>query len=164
MQANRGDLFRLFGTRCFLRRWAEKEFFECPFHCRVNCFSSRLYFRPQSFSREGAVGDQRAVARRVACQGRQRAALRALGPASGGAPAVNGVTGAANVGGLNNSGNDPSGLGNAPAAFRGPGTNAAGTANSSGSTSGTSGGAPLGSSTVGTAGNPAGGRSSWRAH
>jgi hypothetical protein len=37
-----------------------------------------------------------------------------------------------------------------------PGTNSAGTANSSGSTS-SAGGAPRGSTTVGTAGNPAGG-------
>jgi hypothetical protein len=48
---------------------------------------------------------------------------------------VSGVpSGPANVGGLNNSGNDPSGAGNsAKAASPPPGTNSAGTANSSGS-------------------------------
>jgi hypothetical protein len=67
------------------------------------------------------------------------------------------VTGPGNVGGLNNSGNDPSGAGNAAAkASNTPGTNSAGTANSSGSTS-AAGGAPRGSTTVATAGNPAGG-------
>jgi hypothetical protein len=72
-----------------------------------------------------------------------------------------GVTGPGNVGGLNNSGNDPSGTGNAAKAPDTPGTNSAGTANSSGSTS-TAGGAPLGSTTVGTAGNPAGGATGGR--
>jgi hypothetical protein len=42
-----------------------------------------------------------------------------------------------------------------------PGTNSAGTANSSGSTS-SGGGAPTGSTTVGTAGNPAGGATGGR--
>jgi hypothetical protein len=47
-------------------------------------------------------------------------------------------SGPANVGGLNNSINDPSGAGNAPkvASPPSPGTNSAGTANSSGVTSG----------------------------
>ena len=66
------------------------------------------------------------------------------------------VAGPGNVGGLNNSGNDPSGAGNAAKASNTPGTNSAGTATSSGSTS-TAGGAPRGSTTVGTGGNPAGG-------
>ena len=65
------------------------------------------------------------------------------------------MTGPGNVGGLNNSGNDPSGAGNAAKAPNTSGTNSAGTANSSGSAS--TGGAPRGSTTVGTAGNPAGG-------
>jgi hypothetical protein len=44
-------------------------------------------------------------------------------------------SGPANIGGLNNSGNDPSGVGNSAkvAVPPGPGTNSAGTANSSGS-------------------------------
>jgi hypothetical protein len=78
------------------------------------------------------------------------------GSAGAGTAAVNGVTGPANVGGLNNSGNDPSGAGNVAKGLNTPGTNSAGTANSSGSTS-AAGGAPQGSTTVGTAGNPAGG-------
>jgi hypothetical protein len=78
------------------------------------------------------------------------------GSAGGGTAAISGVTGPANVGGLNNSGNDPSGVGNAPrATSNAPGTNSAGTADSAGSTSNA--GAPMGSTTVGTAGNPAGG-------
>jgi hypothetical protein len=78
------------------------------------------------------------------------------GSAGAGTTTTSGVTGPANVGGLNNSGNDPSGAGNAARAANTPGTNSAGTANSSGSTS-AAGGAPMGSTTVGTAGNPAGG-------
>jgi hypothetical protein len=70
------------------------------------------------------------------------------------------VTGSANVGGPNNSGNDPSGAGNAAKTANTPGTNSAGTANSAGSTSG--GGAPIGSTTVGTSGNPAGGATGGR--
>jgi hypothetical protein len=72
--------------------------------------------------------------------------------------------GPANAGGLNNSGNDPSGAGNSAKSpdapgMRTPGTNAAGTANSSGSSvSNTA--ASRGSTTVGTAGNRAGGTSS----
>jgi hypothetical protein len=85
------------------------------------------------------------------------------GSAGAGASAVNGVTGPGNVGGLNNSGNDPSGAGNGARALNNtPGTNGAGTANSSGSTSGSSGGAPRGSTTVGLAGNPAGGATGGR--
>jgi hypothetical protein len=72
--------------------------------------------------------------------------------------------GPANAGGLNNSGNDPSGAGNSAKSpdapgMRTPGTNAAGTANSSGPSSGNT-AAPQGSTTVGTAGNRAGGTSS----
>jgi hypothetical protein len=48
-----------------------------------------------------------------------------------GTAAVSRVTGPGNVGGLNNSGNDPSGAGNAAKAPNTPGTNSAGTANSS---------------------------------
>ena len=66
-----------------------------------------------------------------------------------------------NVGSLNNSGNEPSGAGNAAKAINTPGTNSAGTANSSGSTS-SPGGAPTGSTTVGTADNPAGGATGGR--
>jgi hypothetical protein len=67
------------------------------------------------------------------------------------------VTGPANAAGLNNSGNDPSGAGNAAKSANTPGTNSLGTANSSGSGAAAGGGAPMGSTTVGTAGNPAGG-------
>jgi hypothetical protein len=64
---------------------------------------------------------------------------------------VNGVpSGPANVGGLNNSGNDPSGAGNSAKAPTAPGTNALGTANSSGPPSGTATGA--GGSTTTTSG------------
>jgi hypothetical protein len=55
-------------------------------------------------------------------------------------------TGPASSGGLNNAGNDPSGAGNAgklggtPALNNGPGTNSAGTAQSSGITTGMGGG------------------------
>jgi hypothetical protein len=42
-------------------------------------------------------------------------------------------SGPANVGGLNNSGNDPSGAGNSAKLSTAPGTNSAGTAQSSGS-------------------------------
>jgi hypothetical protein len=61
--------------------------------------------------------------------------------------------GSANVGGLNNSGNDPSGAGNAAKVPTAPGTNAAGTANSSGASaaSGPS-GSGSGGGTVGSNG------------
>jgi hypothetical protein len=73
-------------------------------------------------------------------------------------------SGPASAGGLNNSGNDPSGAGNSakapdPPGIRTPGTNAAGTAASSGPAVGNA-AAPPGSTTVGTAGNLAGGTSS----
>jgi hypothetical protein len=58
------------------------------------------------------------------------------GSAGAGTAGVSGVpSGPANAGGLNNSGNDPSGAGNSAkvAAPPAPGTNSAGTANSSGS-------------------------------
>jgi hypothetical protein len=59
---------------------------------------------------------------------------------SAGTAAVSGVpSGPANAGGLNNSGNDPSGAGQAAKVPTAPGTNSLGTANSSGSTSGTAG-------------------------
>jgi hypothetical protein len=57
---------------------------------------------------------------------------------------------------LNNTGN-----GNTAKGFNTPGTNSAGTANSSGSTPG-EGGAPMGSTTVGTANNPARGATGGR--
>jgi hypothetical protein len=70
---------------------------------------------------------------------------------------VSGVpSGPADAGGLNNSGNDPSGAGNSSkvASPPAPGTNSAGTANSSGSpsTSGSSGS----STTTGSAARPGG--------
>jgi hypothetical protein len=61
------------------------------------------------------------------------------GAAGAGTSAINSVTGPANAAG--------------PKASNEPGTNSAGTANSSGSTSG-AGGGPVGSRTVGTTGNP----------
>ena len=64
------------------------------------------------------------------------------GSAGAGTAGVSGVpSGPANVGGLNNSGNDPSGAGNAAKVPNPPGTNAAGTANSSGGASATTGSA-----------------------
>jgi hypothetical protein len=74
------------------------------------------------------------------------------------------VTGPGNAGGLNNSGNDPSGAGNGARTLNNtPGINGAGTANSSGSPSGgVAGSAPRGSMTAGTAGNPAGGATGGR--
>jgi len=75
------------------------------------------------------------------------------GSAGAGTAAINGVpSGPANAGGLNNSGNDPSGAGNSAKAPTAPGTNTLGTANSSGSTGGTT-----GSSTIGMANNRAAG-------
>jgi hypothetical protein len=77
-----------------------------------------------------------------------------------GTAGVGGVPSApANAGGLNNSGNDPSGAGNFAEVPDVPGTNAAGTANSSRSTGST---CARGSITTGTAGNRAGGTSSGR--
>jgi hypothetical protein len=76
--------------------------------------------------------------------------------------------GPANAGGLNNSGNDPSGAGNSAKVPTAPGTNSAGTANSSGpasgptvggSTNAANGGAATTSATVGAnnrVGNPGG--------
>ena len=82
------------------------------------------------------------------------------GSAGAGTAGVSGVpSGPANAGGLNNSGNDPSGAGNSAKMPEAPGTNAAGTANSSGSTDGTG---ARGSITTGTAGNRAGGTSTGR--
>ena len=53
------------------------------------------------------------------------------GAPGAGSTAINGVTGPANPAGVFNTGNDPSGLGNAPSnAQNRPGTNSAGTANS----------------------------------
>ena len=73
-------------------------------------------------------------------------------------------SGPASAGGLNNSGNDPSGAGNSAKSPDAPGsrplgTNAAGTAAPSGPPAGNSAGAK-GSVTTGTAGNRAGGTSS----
>jgi hypothetical protein len=81
------------------------------------------------------------------------------GSAGAGTAGVSGVpSGPANVGGLNNSGNDPSGAGNAAKIPTSPGTNAAGTANSSGAPSSASTGAGSSTSTTtGAAGNRAGG-------
>jgi hypothetical protein len=83
------------------------------------------------------------------------------GSAGAGNTAINGVRGTANPAGPNNSGNDPSGAGNAANTQNQPGTNSAGTASSSGSPSGNA-SAPLGSTTVGTAGNRAGGATGGR--
>jgi hypothetical protein len=58
------------------------------------------------------------------------------------------------TGGLNNSGNDPSGAGNSAKAPTAPGTNTLGTANSTGSP-GAAGGGASGSTTTGTASNRA---------
>jgi hypothetical protein len=85
----------------------------------------------------------------------------AAGAAGAGPAAVNGVpNGPASVGGLNNAGSDPSGAGNSSKSPIAPGTNSAGTANSSGSSAGTA--SSQGSTTVGLAGNPAGGASNGR--
>jgi hypothetical protein len=82
------------------------------------------------------------------------AAPNAGSPGAGSA-AINGVTGPANPAGGFNTGNDPSGAGNAANNNQNrPGTNSVGTANSSG--------APRGSTTVGAAGNPAGGATGGR--
>jgi hypothetical protein len=73
------------------------------------------------------------------------------------------VTGPANPAGELNTGNDPSGAGIAAGHPNQPGTNSAGTADSSGSPGAVAGGrAPRGSTTVGTAGNPAGGATGGR--
>jgi hypothetical protein len=77
------------------------------------------------------------------------------GSAGAGTAGFSGVpSGPANAGGLNNSVNDPSGVGNAVKVPTAPGTNAAGTANSSGATSAgsaLSGSGSTGSGTVGAA-------------
>jgi len=72
---------------------------------------------------------------RAFCRQRQRRWLAQRGIGGRGTSGVSGVpSGPANAGGLNNSGNDPSGAGNASrlAAPPPPGINSAGTANSSG--------------------------------
>ena len=79
------------------------------------------------------------------------------GSAGAGTAGVSGVpSGPASVGGLNNSGNDPSGAGNAAKLNTSPGTNAAGTANSSGSASSGGMNGESSSTTTGAAGNRAG--------
>jgi hypothetical protein len=71
-----------------------------------------------------------------------------------GSAAISGVpSGPANAGGLNNSGNDPSGAGNSAKVPTAPGTNTLGTASSSGSTSG----GTTGSTTTGMANSRAAG-------
>ncbi len=76
------------------------------------------------------------------------------GSAGAGPAAVNGVpSGPANAGGLNNSGNDPSGVGNAAkvASPPAPGTDSAGTANLSGPALNSGAGVTTGSAPGGTA-------------
>jgi hypothetical protein len=73
---------------------------------------------------------------------------------------VSGVpSGPGNVGGLNNSGNDPSGAGNSAkiASPHAPGTNSAGTANSSGSSNSSGSAVTTGSRTSGSASSAPGG-------
>jgi hypothetical protein len=73
---------------------------------------------------------------------------------------VSGVpSGPANVGGLNNSGNDPSGAGNSAklASPPTPGTNSAGTANSSGSAGSSGSATAAGARTSGSASSAPGG-------
>lgn len=66
-------------------------------------------------------------------------------------------SGPANVGGLNNSGNDPSGAGNSAKIPTAPGTNSAGTAHSSGSAASGSSSAGSGATTGSTSTRAAGG-------
>ena len=166
IQADRGRIISdSFGTRCFTRRWVRKEFsMSYSVSCKLLLVAVLLSPIP-AFAQGGGGGGAGgggsaggASAGSASDGGASRAAVGAprAGSAGAGTAAVSGVTGPANVGGLNNSGNDPSGTGNAAKASNTPGTNSAGTANSSGATS-TTGRAPMGSTTVGTAGNPAGG-------
>jgi hypothetical protein len=61
-------------------------------------------------------------------------------------------SGPANAGGLNNSGNDPSGAGNSSKLATPPGTNSAGTANSSGAAANSGAGVTTGSARSAPAG------------
>jgi hypothetical protein len=86
------------------------------------------------------------------------------GSPGAGSQAVTGVpSGPANLGGNNNSINDPSGVGNASKVPTAPGTNSVGTANSSGAPGNNSStGSGSGSQTTGTALNRPGGQSGGR--
>src|SRR2546421_3021395 len=89
-----------------------------------------------SFAQSGSGGGSSAGG---AASGPSAGTGSAAGSPNAGSPGagtagVSGVpSGPANVGGLNNSGNDPSGAGNSAKIASPPGTNSAGTANSSGS-------------------------------